>query len=236
MLLEDARLALCAYGRRAVDDGFVVGSSGNLSVRRDGTASGGRDLVAVTPGGYPLDRLTPADCAVVDRATGEIVDGVRPPSSETPMHLALYDTAPDARAIVHTHAVFGAVVSTTRPALPAIHYNVLLFGGRDVRVADYATYGTPELAENVRAALAGGRTAALLANHGGVTLGGDLDEAYERTRILEWLCQVYVRACAMGGEPRLLGPDELAGVERRMGLVGWDEPGRTGARGVPGPA
>lgn len=205
--MEEARAGLCAYGRRAVDERYVVGSSGNLSVREG-------DLVAVTPTGVPLDRMEPRDCPVVDLA-GRVLEGEQAPSSETPMHLALYDAAPDARAIVHTHSVFGAVVSTTRTVLPAIHYNVLLFGGHDVRVAEYATYGTPELARNVRTALRGGRQAALLANHGGVTLGRDLDEAFERTRILEWLCEVYVRACALGG-PRLLSADELADVERRM--------------------
>lgn len=207
MLMRDARAALCDYGRRVVERGYVVGSSGNLSVR-DG------DLMAVTPTGVQLDRLRPEDCPVVDPA-GQVVDGRLAPSSETPMHLALYDTAPDASAIVHTHSVFGAVVATTREVLPAIHYNVLLFGGRDVRVADYATYGTADLARNVRGALAGGRTAALLANHGGVTLGTDLDEAFERTSILEWLCEVYVRACGMG-TPRILDDAELADVEARM--------------------
>ncbi|MCF2526333.1 class II aldolase/adducin family protein [Yinghuangia soli] len=205
--MRDARTALCEYGRRAVGQGFVVGSSGNLSVRDGG-------LVAVTPSGVPLDRMAPEDCPVVD-LSGEVVEGALAPSSETPMHLALYAAAEDARAIVHTHAVFGAVVATTRTVLPAIHYNVLLFGGRDVRVAEYATYGTPELARNVQAALAGGRQGALLANHGSVTLGLDLDEAFERTRILEWLCEVYVRACGMG-EPRILDDGELADVELRM--------------------
>jgi L-fuculose-phosphate aldolase len=205
--MGDARAALCAFGRRAVDEGFVVGSSGNLSVRAG-------ELVAVTPSGVPLDRMTPGDCPVLDMS-GHVVEGDRAPSSETPMHLALYEADEAAQAIVHTHAVFGAVVATTRTVLPAVHYNVLLFGGHDVRVAEYATYGTPQLARNVRAALAGGRQAALLANHGGVTLGADLDQAYERTRILEWLCEVYVRACGMG-EPRLLDADELADVEWRM--------------------
>ncbi|MCF2530806.1 class II aldolase/adducin family protein [Yinghuangia soli] len=205
--MKDARDALCEYGRRTVEQGYVVGSSGNLSIR-DG------DVVAVTPSGVQLDRLRPEECPVVD-LEGRVVDGCLVPSSETPMHLALYDTAPDATAIVHTHSVFGAVVATTHDALPAIHYNVLAFGGRDVRVADYATYGTPELALNVRTALAGGRTAALIANHGGVTLGTDIDQVFERTSVLEWLCEVYVRACGIGG-PRILGDAELEDVERRL--------------------
>ena len=209
VLLADERSKLCEFGRRAVEDRLVVGSSGNLSVR-DGS------LVAVTPSGAPLERLTPEDCVVVD-LTGTVVEGVREPSSETPMHLALYDADPDAGAIVHTHAVFGAVVATTSTLLPAIHYNVLLLGGHDVRVAPYETYGTPELAAAVREAFAGGRSAALLANHGGVTVGADPAEAYERTRILEWLCEVYVRSLGVG-TPRLLTAAELAAVERRMGL------------------
>ncbi|WP_346012140.1 class II aldolase/adducin family protein [Streptomyces sp. SID3343] len=207
VLLEDERRELCEFGRLIVESGLVVGSSGNLSVRR------GR-LIAVTPSGAPLERMTPDDCVVVD-LSGTVVEGTRAPSSETPMHLALYEADPDAGAVVHTHAVFGAVVATTLPVLPAIHYNVLLLGGHDVRVAPYATYGTRELAAAVREAVAGGRSAALLANHGGVTVGRDLTQAYDRTRVLEWLCEVYVRSLAVG-TPNILTAAELAAVERRM--------------------
>jgi Ribulose-5-phosphate 4-epimerase and related epimerases and aldolases len=203
-MMEEPRERLCAYGRRAAELGLVVGTSGNLSVREG-------DLVAVTPSGVALDRLTPADCPIVD-IDGHLVEGDRQPTSETPMHLAVY-AATDARAIVHTHSVFATVVASTLTELPPIHYNVLLLGG-PVRVAEYATYGTPELAANVRAAMAGGRRAALLANHGGVTIGADLDEAFEATRLLEWLCEVYVRARSLG-EPRVLTEAEMAAVVER---------------------
>jgi L-fuculose-phosphate aldolase len=135
----------------------------------------------------------------------------RKPSSETPMHLALY-AATGARAIVHTHSVFATVVATTMTELPPIHYNALLLGGT-VRVAPYATYGTPELAANVVEALAGGQ-AALMANHGGVTIGGSLEQAFEATRLLEWLCEVYVRALGVG-RPAVLTDDQLAAVVER---------------------
>ncbi|GGL30940.1 fuculose phosphate aldolase [Planomonospora parontospora subsp. antibiotica] len=204
MLLADQRRLLCEYGRRAAETGLVVGTAGNLSVRAG-------DLVAVTPSGVPLDRLEPEACPVVDIA-GHLVEGALQPSSETPMHLAVYASG-DAGAVVHTHSVFGAVVASTMTELPAIHYTVLLLGG-PVRVAEYATYGTPELAANVRAALAGGRKAALLASHGGVTLGDDLAGAFEATRLLEWLCEVYVRARAVG-EPRVLTDEQLAAVAHR---------------------
>ncbi|MFI0483418.1 class II aldolase/adducin family protein [Actinomadura sp. 9N215] len=204
MLLSGERDELCVIGRRLAETGLVIGSSGNISVR-----SG--DLVAVTPGGMMLDRMEPADCPVVT-LSGRLAEGERTPSSETPMHLALYEATP-AAAIVHTHSTYGAVVATTMSELPPIHYNTLLLGGV-VKVAPYATYGTPELADNVRAAMAGGRRAALMANHGGVTIGRDLDEAFENARLLEWLCGVYVRARTIG-EPRVLTGEELAKVVER---------------------
>ena len=213
MLLAEERAELCATGRRMAETGLVGGTSGNVSVRAG-------DLVAVTPGGMMLDRMEPADCPVVSLAGG-LVEGERAPSSETPMHLALYEATP-AAAIVHTHSTYGAVVATTMSELPPIHYNTLLLGGV-VKVAEYATYGTPELAGNVRAAMAGGKRAALLANHGGVTIGRDLDDAFENARLLEWLCGVYVRAKAIG-EPRVLTDAELAKVVER-GLTPPDLPG-----------
>ncbi|MFB9720574.1 class II aldolase/adducin family protein [Planobispora longispora] len=203
MLLAEQRRLLCDYGRRAAATGLVVGAAGNLSVRAG-------DLIAVTPGGVPLDRLEPDACPVID-VEGYLVEGELQPSSETPMHLAVYTTT-GARAVVHTHSVFGTVVATTMTELPPVHYNALLLGGV-VKVADYATYGTPELAANVRAALEG-RQAALLANHGGVTIGDDLDKAFEATRLLEWLCEVYVRAKSVG-EPRVLTEEQLTAVVER---------------------
>ncbi|MQY09537.1 class II aldolase/adducin family protein [Actinomadura macrotermitis] len=207
MELAEERARLCATGRRMAETGLVSGSSGNISIRVG-------DLVAVTPGGVMLDRMEPADCPVVDLA-GRVVEGGCKPSSETPMHLAIYETT-DAAAVVHTHSTYGTVVAGVLTELPAIHYNVLLLGG-PVRVAEYATYGTSELAANVRAALEGGRKAALMANHGGVALGNDLDEAYENARLLEWLCGVYVRAKTIG-EPRVLTEEELARVVERFAM------------------
>jgi L-fuculose-phosphate aldolase len=197
------REQLCEYGRRAVELGLVIGTSGNLSVRQG-------DLVTVTPSGVALDRLTPEMCPIVDVA-GHLVEGELQPSSETPMHLAVYETT-DAQAIVHTHSVFGTVVATTMTELPPVHYNALLLGGV-VKVAEYATYGTPELAANVRAALEG-KQAALMANHGGVSIGATLELAFESTRLLEWLCEVYVRGLGVG-KPTVLTDEQLAAVVDR---------------------
>jgi L-fuculose-phosphate aldolase len=197
------REQLCEYGRRAVELGLVIGTSGNLSVREG-------DRVAVTPSGAALDRLTPEMCPVVD-TDGYLLEGELQPSSETPMHLAVY-AATGAQAVVHTHSVFGTVVATTMTELPPVHYNALLLGGV-VKVAEYATYGTDELAANVRAALAG-KQAALMANHGGVTVGATLEQAFEATRLLEWLCEVYVRGLSVG-KPAILTDEQLAAVVER---------------------
>ncbi|MEZ0075638.1 class II aldolase/adducin family protein [Planotetraspora sp. GP83] len=201
--MEELRRQLCEYGRRAADLGLVIGTSGNLSAR-DG------DLVAVTPSGVPLDRLRPEDCPILD-LEGFIVEGDLAPSSETPTHLEVY-AATGAGAVVHTHSVFATVVASTMTELPPIHYNALLLGGA-VRVAEYATYGTPELAANVREALAG-KQAALMANHGGITIGTSLEKAFEATRLLEWLCEVYVRALGVG-TPAVLTETQLADVITR---------------------
>ncbi|WP_327090053.1 class II aldolase/adducin family protein [Nonomuraea sp. NBC_01738] len=203
MKMAELRRQVCEYGRRAVELGLVIGSSGNISVR-DG------DLVAVTPSGVPLDRLTPEVCPIVD-VEGYLVQGDAQPSSETPMHLAVY-AATGAEAVVHTHSVFGTVVATTMTELPPVHYNALMLGGA-VRVAEYATYGTDELAANVRAALAG-KQAALMANHGGVTVGSSLEKAFEATRLLEWLCEVYVRGLSVG-RPVVLTDEQLTAVVER---------------------
>nr|WP_225311700.1 class II aldolase/adducin family protein [Microbispora cellulosiformans] len=201
--MDELRRELCEYGRRAADLGLVIGTSGNLSARKG-------DLVVVTPSGVALDRLRPEDCPVLD-LTGRVVDGGTRPSSETPTHLALYE-ATSAGAVVHTHSVFATVVASTMTELPPIHYNTLLLGGT-VRVAPYATYGTPELARGVLAAIEG-RQAALMASHGAVTIGNGLEQAFEATRLLEWLCEVYVRALGVG-RPAVLTEDQLTAVIER---------------------
>lgn len=197
---------LVATARRTVSDGLVVGTSGNVSARVG-------DTVLVTPSGVPYDRLTPADITGVD-LDGRQVLGTLVPTSELPMHLAVYRTT-DARAIVHTHAVHATAVSTLVPELPIVHYMAAALGG-PVRVAPYATYGSAELAENMLRALAD-RTGCLLGNHGTITYGADLDQAYERTAQLEWMCRLWLTASSVPGRtPTLLTRDQLAEVQEKL--------------------
>lgn len=190
-----------------VADGLVVGTSGNVSAREG-------DLVALTPTGADYATLTAAAVTVVDLA-GTVLAG-DPPSSELPLHLAAYREL-GAGAIVHTHGVHATAVSTLVDEVPAVHYAVAMFGG-SVRVAPYATYGTPELAANAVAALRG-RTGCLLANHGAVTLGATLEAAYDRAAQLDWLCRVWLAASAVG-RPRVLSPEELARVGESIATYG----------------
>ena len=199
------REALTAAARAVADGGLVVGASGNLGIRS------GEHLL-ITPRGSRLAAVDPADLVCVGLADGSVSpdhasDSL--PSSELPLHLAVYAAAPHAKAIVHTHSHFATVLSTLVDELPPIHYVTTEFGG-PVRVAPYATYGTPELASGVAAALAG-RSAALMANHGAVVLADTLDRAVEQAHQLEWLASVSWHAHVFG-TPRLLADDQLGAV------------------------
>lgn len=201
---------LVGTARRTVSDGLVVGTSGNVSVRVGET-------VLVTPSGVPYDRLTPDDVTGVD-LTGRQVLGTLVPTSELPLHLAVYRTT-GARAVVHTHAVHATAVSTLVDELPLIHYMAAALGG-PVRVAPYATYGTDELAGNMLRALED-RTGCLLQNHGTVTHGTTLDQAYDRTAQLEWMCRLWLTASSVPGRsPHLLSAGHLAEVADRLRSYG----------------
>ncbi|MFH8987603.1 class II aldolase/adducin family protein [Streptomyces sp. NPDC017940] len=190
---------LVATARRTVADGLVVGTSGNVSVRVAGT-------VLVTPSGVPYDELTPADVLGVG-LDGARLFGTLTPTSELPMHLAIY-RATDARAVVHTHAVHATAVSTLVPELPAVHYMTAALGGT-VRVAPYALYGTDELAENMLHALRD-RNACLLQNHGTVVHGDTLAQAFERTAQLEWMCRLWLTATSVPGHtPHILSAAQV---------------------------
>lgn len=186
--------------RRTVADGLVVGTSGNVSLRV-------ADAVLITPSGVPYDRLGPEDLCAVD-LTGRQLAGDLRPSSELPLHLAVHQ-ATGSRAVVHTHALHATAASTLVEEVPPVHYVTAMFGG-PVRVAPYARYGSRELAEGAVAAL-DGRTACLLRNHGTLAYGEDLDQAFDRTAQLEWMCRLWLTAHAVPGlRPSLLSPAELA--------------------------
>ena len=194
------RELLVRYSNRLLDDGLAIGSAGNLSVRAG-------DEVLITPSGVPYRDLGSADICVIGM-DGAQRGGTGEPSSETPMHLAVY-AATDAGAVVHTHSPEVIALSAVCDELPAIHYAITGLGG-PVRVARYTRFGSEDLARAATAAL-DGRSAAILQNHGAISYGGSLGEAYDRALLLEWLAQVHRLACSRG-EPRILTDAELAEV------------------------
>jgi len=197
--LRADRAQLVSYSACLLDDGLAVGSAGNMSVRAGET-------VAITPSGISYAEMRPEDVCLVT------LDGAEPagivqetPSSETPMHLAIY-AATKAGAVVHTHSPEVIALSAAREELPAIHYAITGLGG-PVRVAPYVRFGSAGLAAAAVKAL-DGRSAVILRNHGAVTCGRDLAQAYDRAVLLEWLARTY-RLALNYGEPTILSAAEL---------------------------
>jgi L-fuculose-phosphate aldolase len=179
--------------------GLVAGTAGNVSAREG-------DLVAVTPTGGLLAEMTAEDVSVI-ALDGSTIEGSEP-TSEVALHLGVYARY-GAGAVVHTHAPMATALSCVLDELPCVHYGMLALGG-SVRVAPYATFGTDELAASVLDAL-DGRSAAMMANHGTVTLGADVAGAVAATELLEWASTVYFNAAQIG-TPRVLGEADQAAV------------------------
>jgi L-fuculose-phosphate aldolase len=201
-MLHSEREEVAAAARRLAEQGLVGGTSGNVSARFG-------EHVCVTPTGGVLASLVAEDVSVVS-LDGRRVHGRLAPTSELDLHLGVYRRF-GTGAVVHTHAPVATALSCVAglEEIPCVHYEMLLLGGT-VRVARYATFGSPELAESVLEAL-DGRTAALMANHGAVAHGADLASAMRAMELLEWACAVYWRARAVG-EPRALTEEQRQDV------------------------
>ena len=165
--------------------------SGNVSVRVPGG-------ILVTPTGLPYAAYQPADMVKMSM-DGIIAKGQKKPSSEAPFHLAIYNAFPDAQAIVHCHSMAATALACARMEIPAFHYMVAVAGGRKIPLAEYATFGTDELAVAAVKALSGGYKACLLANHGQIAFAGNLDKALELAAEVETLARQYIDVLSLGG-------------------------------------
>jgi L-fuculose-phosphate aldolase len=201
-VLHRERELIVGYGRRLVTEGLVVATNGNLSIC-DGVA------IAITPTAVPYGEID-ADAVCVVDLDGHRLAGSLQPSTELPLHLAVYrERGPG--AIVHAHAPFSTALGCVLDALPATHHLVAEFGG-PVRTAPYATPGTERLAAVVLEALSE-RSAALLQSHGTLALGDSLEEAFSRTVLLESLAQIHWLS-SMLGAPAVLPDAEIARLVR----------------------
>ena len=194
--------------------GLNQGTSGNVSLRLGDDAADG---FLLTPTSLDYAAMQPADIVQVN-PNGSCT-GARRPSSELPFHRAILAARPDVRAIVHTHSLHATAVACLRRGIPAIHYLVALFGGPDIRCAEYATFGTDELSTNLVRALAG-RRAALLANHGLIVVGDSLAHALSLTAEAEQLAKLYLATLATGIPPAILDDAEMANVAERFRAYG----------------
>ncbi len=213
--MTDSELALrreiVAQCRRMNAIGLNQGTSGNISAR-----SG--DRLLITPSATPYDAMTPEMIAAMP-VEGDYGawEGPLKPSTEWRFHLDLIRARPEIGAIVHTHAIYSTTLAIARKPIPPLHYMIAAFGGGDIRVADYATYGTAELSRNVLAAMQG-RSACLMANHGMLVAGPTLERAMWLAVELENLARQYVCTLQIGG-PVLL--DEAALAETRKSFAGY---------------
>ena len=195
--------------------GFNQGTSGNISARWG-------DQMLVTPSATPYEQLTPEMIAAIpiadDRGTWA---GPLKPSTEWRFHRDILRARPDAGAVVHTHSTFATVLAIARKEIPSCHYMIAAFGGEDIRCADYATYGTPELSANALKAMEG-RNGCLLANHGMIAVGSGLDKAMWLAVELETIAKQYYHSLLLGG-PVLLTPAEIADTRKGFATYGLQD-------------
>jgi L-fuculose-phosphate aldolase len=205
---------LLAGMQRLERTGLNQGTSGNLSVRTG-------DGFLITPSGVPVERLRAEDMVPMDLDGSP--HGTLRPSSEWRMHRDLYAAFPEAQAVAHAHPPHATALACRHEDIPAFHYMVAVAGGHDIRCADYATFGTTELSANAVAALRD-RKACLLANHGILCYGDDLERAIALAVEVETLARQYLLA-RQNGEPVLLDEAEMDKVIESFKTYG-KQPGR----------
>ena len=176
-------------GLRMRDAKLTVETWGNISCRNN-------DLVYITPSGMDYGIITEDDIIVADLA-GNIVEGARKPSIETPLHISVYNTRPDVRAVIHTHAIHSNVFACIGEDIPLFHDEAAQTLGDTVRCADYCLPGTADLAESCTAVLAGKANACLLRNHGAVCVADTMDNCFKVAIVLEMVAELYYKIRAM---------------------------------------
>ena len=209
----EQRLQLTEATREMYRRGLVGAYSGNTSLRLSGSGADG--LLLVTPTHHPYYRLQPEELVVVDLAGEPVAPGGMRPSSETRLHLEIYRQRDDVQAVVHTHSIYASVASVIGRDIPPLIDEMLLTIGGPVKVGKYAFPGTQELAEEAYAAL-GERHAALLRNHGVVSVGPDIWEALEVADLVERLAQIFVLARNFGPRAATNLPDDAIAAELQM--------------------
>lgn len=195
----EKRVQLIETCRRMNEIGLNQGTSGNASIRVDGG-------LLITPSGLDYDKMQPRDIVKID-FDGKILRGGKAPSSEWHFHCRVMAAKLKAGALLHTHSINATTLACLGREIPPFHYMIAVAGGRTIRCAPYATFGTEKLADAVLEAL-DGRLACLMANHGMIVLGRDIEDAFKRAVEIETLATQYLKALSVG-VPKLLSIGEM---------------------------
>ena len=187
------------YAKMLNSENLSALRSGNISVRC-------KEGFLITPSGVKYSMLKENDIVFVS-LDGEFKNYKKKPSSEWRFHKDIYKNKNEANAIVHSHSTYATAVSAHRKSIPAFHYMIALAGGNDIKCADYATFGTEELSQNIIKAL-NNRKACLMSNHGQVAFETSLDKAFELAKEVENICQQYINALKIGN-PKILSDIEM---------------------------
>ena len=207
-MMEYEKEQVVRYGKKLIDRRLTTGSGGNISVyNRE------KNLVAISPSGLDYYETTPEDIVILDM-DGNLVEGKHRPSSEAGMHLAFYKNRADVSGIVHTHSKFATAIACMGWELPAVHYLIGMAGHR-VKCTGYATYGSDELAKKALETI-GHSNAVLLANHGLIALGEDVDRAFSTAEHLEFVSEVYYLTKTLG-TPNILSDEDMDEVMKKFG-------------------
>jgi L-fuculose-phosphate aldolase len=202
-LYEGTKSELLDTCLQMVKDNLVVGSAGNASVRVN-------DHVIITPSSIHYTEMSSEDMLVLD-LDGNVIEGDKNPSIEFKMHLELYNTRQDAKAVVHTHSLYASAMAILNEPLPPVIDETVTKLGSQIRVSEYAMPGTKDLAQNVRVAIED-RSAAFIGNHGAVCIGKTLKEALHLAVLLERTCKIYLVAKQVGTPHQL--PEDVVEDEQ----------------------
>lgn len=206
-----ARKDICTAMVTLVETGLNRGASGNISLREG-------EAMLVTPSGIPPHEIAPDMIARMPLAGEGEYDGPFKPSVEWRFHRDILRHRPEFNAVVHTHAPWCTVLACARRPIPAVHYMIAAFGGADIPLADYATYGSPELSANILRAMQG-RSGCLMANHGMVVAGDTLARAMWLAQEIEALAHQHYHSLLLGGAA-ILSDDEIAETARGFATYG----------------
>ncbi|MHA2430588.1 MAG: NAD(P)-dependent oxidoreductase [Promethearchaeota archaeon] len=189
--------------KKLLDDGHVIGSAGNVSVRVN---YDDEELILITPSNVNYDIMKPNDILLID-FNGKVVQGVRNPSVEKHLHLGIYKAREDVNAIIHSHGIYSTILSTLNLSLPPVMEELVPYLGGEIACAKYGEAGTEDLAEIVLSNLEE-KNAVILANHGSICCGSHLEGAYTVLQYLERGAKVYYFAKLIK-DPNMLPEDTI---------------------------